>query len=85
MHEILNSVKPDSEKIVLYNQALQKSNLLRRKSKPSIGKKTRVEDSAILSKFRNKNPAKKLLNRIKKQKNLTWDHDGTLLLDIINF
>ena len=81
MNEILNSNKTDSEKATLYNQVLQRSNLIRRKSKSKQDKETKLADSAILSKFKKRTRAKKLLEKVKQQKNLTWDQDGTLVLD----
>ena len=83
MNQILNSDKSDSEKVVLYNEVLQKSNFIRRKTTPNRRKEPKIAESTILSKFRKKAPAKKILSQLKHQKNLSWDDDGSLILDDI--
>ena len=82
MTKILNSNKPDFEKAALYHQVLQKSNLIRRKAKRKHEPETKLAESAILSKFKKKKTsAHNLLEKVKQQNNLTWDQEGTLVLD----
>ena len=86
MQEILNSNKSDNEKIKLYNQALQKSRVFLKKSqsKPKqvfMKDDKKFSESALLTKFRKRAKAKKVLQNIKKQKALDYDSEGRLILD----
>ena len=52
MQEILTSNRPDSEKLTLYNEALQKSKLFLKKFQPKTVKKP-LSESAVLSVLKN--------------------------------
>ena len=66
MQEILQSNKPDSEKVTLYNQALQKSKLFLKKSQPKTPVKKPLSDKVVLKTSR----GEKTTQRSKKQKEL---------------
>ena len=82
MQQILNSQRSDREKVKLYNNALQKSKLFRKKVlRPQAALQKPISENDILKKFKKKTRVKKLLSEIKKHKNLSWDSQGHLLLD----
>ena len=84
MREILNSQGSESEKMTLYNEALQKSRLfLKRKlNEDTALEDTSLNEATVLKPFTKKRAkAKKILNSIKSKKNLSWDREGTVLLD----
>ena len=80
MQEILQSKRPDSEKVTLYNEALQKSKLFLKKSQPKTPVKKLLSDKAVLKRYKNRAWVKKLL-KAKSKKNLDWDADGQIVLD----
>ena len=80
MQEILTSNRPDSEKVTLYNEALQKSKLFLKKFQPKTVKKL-LSESAVLKRFKKRTKAKKLFKDATSKKNLDWDEDGQMLLD----
>ena len=71
MQEIVTSNRPDSEKVTLYNEALQKSKLFLKTFQPKTVKKP-LSESAVLKRFK---------KRTTNKKNLDWDEDGQMLLD----
>ena len=81
MQEILNSDLPATEKMQLYNEALQKSKLFQQKTQAKPKRVEKLSDSAILSKVRKKTKARQLLKNINEQKNLDFDDKGQILLD----
>ena len=84
MREILNSQGSESEKMALYNEALQKSRLFlkRKRNEDTALEDTTLNEATVLKPFTKKRAkAKKILNSIKSKKNLSWDHEGTVLLD----
>ena len=80
MQEILTSNRPDSEKVTLYNEALQKSKLFLEKFQPKTVKKP-LSESAVLKCFKKRTKAKKLFKDATSKKNLDWNEDGQMLLD----
>ena len=80
MQEILTSNRPDSEKVTLYNEALQKSKLFLKKFQPKTVKKP-LSESAVLKRFKKRTKAKKLFKDATSKKNLDWNEDGQMLLD----
>ena len=80
MQEILTSNRPDSEKVTLYNEALQKSKLFLKKLQPKTVKKP-LSESAMLKRFKKRTKAKKLFKDATSKKNLDWNEDGQMLLD----
>ena len=60
MQEILTSNRPDSEKVTLYNEALQKSKLFLKKFQPKTVKKP-LSESAVLKRFKKRTKAKNYL------------------------
>ena len=60
MQEILTSNRPDSEKVTLYNEALQKSKLFLKKFQPKTPVKKPLFESAVLKRFKKRTKAKKL-------------------------
>ena len=80
MQEILTSNRPDSEKITLYNEALQKSKLFLKKFQPKTVKKP-FSESTVLKRFKKRTKAKKLFKDATSKKNLDWNEDGQMLLD----
>ena len=60
MQEILTSNRPDSEKVTLYNEALQKSKLFLKKFQPKTTVKKPLSESAVLKRFKKRTKAKKL-------------------------
>ena len=81
MQEILTSNRPDSEKIILYNEALQKSKLFLKKFQPKTSVKKHLSESAVLKRFKERTKAKKLFKDATSKKNLDWNEDGQMLLD----
>ena len=81
MQEILQSNKPDSEKVTLYNEALQKSKLFLKKSQPKTPVKKPLSDKVVLKQYKKRAGVKKLLKEAKSKKNLDWDADGQMVLD----
>ena len=81
MQEILTSNRPDSEKVTLYNEALQKSKLFLKKFQPKTPVKKPLSESAVLKRFKKRTKAKKLFKDATSKKNLDWDEDGQMLLD----
>ena len=81
MQEILQSNRPDSEKVTLYNEALQKSKLFLKKSQPKTPVKKPLSDKVVLKRYKKCARVKKLLKEAKSKKNLDWDADGQMVLD----
>ena len=81
MQEILQSNRPDSEKVTLYNEALQKSKLFLKKSQPKTPVKKPLSDKVVLKGYKKRAGVKKLLKEAKSKKNLDWDADGQMVLD----
>ena len=61
MQEILTSNRPDSEKVTLYNEALQKSKLFLKKFQPKTPVKKPLSESAVLKRFKNEPKPKNYL------------------------
>ena len=80
MQEILTSNRLNSEKVTLYNEALQKSKLFLKKFQPKTVKKP-LSESAVLKRFKKRTKAKKLFKDATSKKNLDWNEDGQMLLD----
>ena len=80
MQEILTSNRPDSEKVTLYNEPLQKSKLFLKNFQPKTVKKP-LSESAVLKRFKKRTKAKKLFKDATSKNNLDWDKDGQMLLD----
>ena len=80
MQEILTSNRPDSEKVTLYNEALQKSKLFLKKFQPKTVKKP-LSESAVLKRFKKRTKAKQLFKDATSKKNLDWNKDGQMFLD----
>ena len=70
MQEILTSNRPDSEKVTLYNEALQKSKLFLKKFQPKTPVKKPLSESAVLKRFKKRTKAKKLFKDATSKKNL---------------
>ena len=87
MQEILHSDLPQSEKLKLYNQILQKSKIFLQKSQPKPKQvvfkkeKKQLPETEILKKFRKQTKVKNLLETVKREKNLNWDSEGQLVID----
>ena len=79
MHEILTSNRPDSEKITLYNEALQKSKVFMKKIQPKTF--ARKPGNTVLKRYKKSVRAKKLLKDATSKKNLDWDDNGCMILD----
>ena len=62
MQEILTSNQPDSKKVTLYNEALQKSKLFLKKFQPKTPVKKPWSESAVLKRFKNE-PKPKTVQR----------------------
>ena len=58
MQEILTSNRPDSEKVTLYNEALQKSKLFLKKFQPKTPVKKPLSESAVLKHFKKRTKPK---------------------------
>ena len=58
MQEILTFDRPDSEKITLYNETLQKSKLFQKKFQPETPVKKPFPESAVLKRFKKRIKAK---------------------------
>ena len=80
IQEILTSNRPDSEKVTLYNEALQKSKLFLKTFEPKTVKKP-LSESAVLKRFKKQTKAKKLFKDATSKKNLDWNEDGQMILD----
>jgi len=87
MEKILQSNAPDTEKIKLYNEAMQKSLLYSKKTqkkpKPVVVKEKSqpVTEQALLKRYTKKSAAKKVLGKIQKNRSAGWDADGHFVLD----
>ena len=81
MHEILTSNRPDSEKITLYNEALQKSKVFLKKIQPKTSARKPLSENAVLKRYKKRVRAKKLLKDATSKKNLDWDDKGRMILD----
>ena len=71
MHEILTSNRPDSEKITLYNEALQKSKVFLKTFQPKTSARKPLSENAFLKRYKKRVRAKKLLKDVTSKKNLT--------------
>ena len=80
MQEILTFNRPDSKKVTLYNEALQKSKLFLKKFQPKTPVKKLLSESAVLKHFKKRTKAKKLFKDATSKKNLDWNEDGQMLL-----
>ena len=80
MHEILTSNRWDSEKITLYNEALQKSKVFLKKIQPKTSRKS-LSENAVLKRYKKRVRAKKLFKDVTSKKNLDWDEKGRMILD----
>ena len=80
MSSILHSDKPESVKIELYNQALLKANSIRSKKKLAESQPP-LSDANVLKPFKQKTKAKKVLEKVKQEKNISWDSGGVMKLD----
>ena len=58
MQKILTFNRPDSKKITLYNEALQKSKLFLKKFQPETPVKKPLSESAVLKRFKKRTKAK---------------------------
>ena len=81
MHEILTSNRRDSEKITLYNEALQKSKVFLKKFQPKTSARKPLSENAVLKRYKKRVRAKKLLKDATNKKNLDWDDEGCMILD----
>ena len=81
MHKILTSNRPESEKITLYNQALQKSKVFLKKIQPKTFARKPLSENAVLKQYKKRVRAKKLLKDVTSKKNLDWDDKGRMILD----
>lgn len=81
MQNILQSHQPDSVKITLYNEALQKSKLFQKKTQLKTDVKAPLAESSILKTFRKRVKAKKVLDSFKDKRNLSWNEKGQIILD----
>ena len=70
MQEILQSNRPDSEKVTLCNEVLQKPNLFLKKSQPKTPIKKPLSKNAVLKQYKKCAGVKKTIQRSKKQKEL---------------
>ena len=75
MHEILTSNRLDSEKLTLYNKALQKSKIFLKKFQPKTSARKFLSEKAVSKRY------KKLLKDATSKKNLDWDDKGCMILD----
>ena len=66
IQEILQSNRPDSEKVTLYNEALQKSKLFLKKFQPKTRVKKPLSDKAVFKRYKKRAATQ----RSKKQKEL---------------
>ena len=81
MHKILTSNRPDSEKITLYNEALQKSKVFLKKIQPKTSARKPLSENTVLKRYKKRVRAKKLLKDATSKKNLDWDDKGRMILD----
>ena len=81
MEEILTFNRPDSEKVTLYNEALQKPKLFLKNFQPKTTVKKPLSESTVLKRFKKQTKAKKLFKDATSKKNLDWNEDGQVLLD----
>ena len=81
MHKILTSNRPDSEKITLYNEALQKSKVFLKKIQPKTSARKPLSENTVLKQYKKRVRAKKLLKDATSKKNLDWDDKGRMILD----
>ena len=63
MQEVLQSNRPDSKKVTLYNEALQKSKLFMKKSQPKTLVKKAFAENAVLKRYKKRAGVKKLLKK----------------------
>ena len=70
MHEILTSNRPDSEKITLYNEALQKLKVFLKKIQPKTSARKPLSENTVLKRYKKRVRAKKLLKDATSKKNL---------------
>ena len=80
MHKILTSNRPDSEKITLYNEALQKSKVFLKKFQLKMSARKPLSENAVLKRYKKRVRAKKLLKDATSKKNLNWDDEGRIIL-----
>ena len=73
MQEILTSNRPDSEKVILYNEALQKSKLFLNKVQPKATVKKFLSKSTVLKRFKKQTKTNKLFKDATSKKNLDWN------------
>ena len=81
MYEILTSNRPDSKKITLYKEALQKSKVFLKKIQPKTSARKPLSENTVLKRYKKRVRAKKLLKDATSKKNLDWDDKGHMILD----
>jgi len=81
MNEVLNSQRPDYEKIKLYNSILQKSRLYEKKSQGKCKEEGPISEDTLLRKYKKKARAKRVLKAVHDNHSIDWDVKGRLLVD----
>ena len=81
IHKILTSNRPDSKKITLYNEALQKSKVFLKKFQPEMSARKPLSKNCGFKQYKKCVRAKKLLKDATSKKNLDWDDKGCMILD----
>ena len=81
MHKILTSNLPDSKKITLYNEALQKLKVFLKKFQMKTSARNPFSENTVLKQYKKRVRAKKLLKNVTSKKNLIWDDKSCMILD----
>ena len=84
MQDVLKSQKAPHEKILLYNDILQKSGVYEKQRRTRrVQKKDKLPKQEILKHFKKSKSkkVKQILSGIENQKNITWNNAGNLVLD----